>query len=109
MNVTVYTAGPTCRRCTLTTRVLSTSGITYREIDLRENEEACAYVRDELGHVEAPVVVVTDNPHSGQDAGIVQHWSGFRPDRLTALVGLQASGPVVATSRTHPAETGRAR
>lgn len=70
--ITVYTTGPACARCTLTKNVLTTKGIDFVEVNIRENEDARSYVVDELGYTEAPVVVVTDE----------DHWSGFRPDHI---------------------------
>lgn len=34
----------------------------------------------ELGHLQAPVVIVTD-----QYAEVVDHWSGLRPDKIKGL------------------------
>ena len=70
--VTVYTL-PACVQCDSTKRVLTRNSIEYSEIDLSADESAMAYVRG-LGYTAAPVVV------SGED-----HWSGFRPDKLSAL------------------------
>ena len=73
--ITVYTTGPSCARCTLTKNVLTTKGIDFVEVNIRENEDARSYVVDELGYTEAPVVIVTDE----------DHWSGFRPDHINRI------------------------
>jgi len=55
--------------------VLTSKGIEFVEVDIRDNEDARSYVVDDLGYTEAPVVVVSD-----QD-----HWSGFRPDHIDRI------------------------
>jgi len=73
MTVTVYTL-PSCVQCDSTKRLLTKNSVAFNEIDLSKDPEAYELVRN-LGHSAAPVVVV------GED-----HWSGFRPDKLQALV-----------------------
>ena len=73
--ITVYTTGPACARCTLTKKVLTTKGIDFVEVNIRDNEAARTYIVDELGYTEAPVVVITDE----------DHWSGFRPDQIDRI------------------------
>jgi glutaredoxin-like protein NrdH len=73
--ITVYTTGPACARCTLIKNVLTSKGIDFVEVNIRDNEDARNYVVDELGYSEAPVVVITDN----------DHWSGFRPDQIDRI------------------------
>jgi glutaredoxin-like protein NrdH len=48
-------------------------GIAYEYIDLAEDAEAMNTVRD-MGYMQAPVVVAGDD-----------HWSGFRPDKISQL------------------------
>ncbi|HIW69750.1 MAG TPA: glutaredoxin-like protein NrdH [Candidatus Dietzia merdigallinarum] len=74
MRITVYTK-PQCVQCTATMRALDNAGLDYQVVDLTTDPGALDYVRDDLGHLQAPVVD-TDN------AG---HWSGFRPDRCKSL------------------------
>ncbi len=75
--ITVYTTGRGCMRCVWTLRKLADLGIPHHVVDLSDlaNEADRDYVTDDLGYTEAPVVVVDD----------WHHWSGFRPDKLTAL------------------------
>lgn len=70
--VTVYTL-PACVQCDSTKRVLTRNSIEYQEVDLTEDEKAMEYVKS-LGYNAAPIVVAGD-----------EHWSGFRPDRLSSL------------------------
>jgi glutaredoxin-like protein NrdH len=74
--VVVYTTGPACIRCTMTTRVLEQKGVPFTEVDIRENSAARDYVIEDLGYTEAPVVVVSDE----------DHWSGFRPEQIDRLI-----------------------
>ena len=78
LTVTVYTTGPSCMRCTMTKRVLKDKGVTFVEVDIRDNPAAREYVVEDLGYTEAPVVVVEDG--TGQD-----HWSGFVPDQIERI------------------------
>lgn len=73
MSVTVYTK-PGCVQCNATVRKLDELHIPYELVDLTTDGAALAYVRDELGHSQAPVVVAN-----------ADHWRGYRPDRLAAL------------------------
>ena len=70
--VIVYTL-PSCVQCDSTKRVLTKNSIEYQEVDLTQDEQAMEYVKS-LGYNAAPIVVAGD-----------EHWSGFRPDRLSSL------------------------
>lgn len=70
--VTVYSK-PACVQCDATYRALDKNGIPYAIVDLTQDTEALELVRS-LGYLQAPVVVAGD-----------KHWSGFRPDQITAL------------------------
>ena len=72
MSITVYSK-PSCVQCDATYRALNKRGIEYTVVDLSNDSEALELVRS-LGHQQAPVVIAGDD-----------HWSGFRPDRITAL------------------------
>lgn len=72
MSITVYSK-PSCVQCDATYRALDKRGIEYTVVDLSVDSEALELVRS-LGHQQAPVVIAGDD-----------HWSGFRPDRITAL------------------------
>ncbi|WP_103663358.1 glutaredoxin family protein [Microbacterium sp. CJ77] len=82
VSVTVYTTGPACVQCRLTSRRLDEAGIRYTEIDLTLDANAAArhYVTEDLGYSQAPVVVVDGEPE--------HHWFGFRPDRIDHLASL---------------------
>lgn len=77
LSITLYTTGPTCGRCKMTKIALERAGIPYVEVNVRENENALAYIED-LGYTEAPVCIVEDGV--GED-----RWSGFRPDHIKRI------------------------
>jgi glutaredoxin-like protein NrdH len=81
MTITVYSK-PSCVQCDATHRALEKSGLAYEVVDITEDAAARDYVLS-LGYLQAPVVV------AGQD-----HWSGYRPDQIRALV-VQAAAAVV--------------
>ena len=70
--VTVYTK-PACVQCQATFRALDKLGIEYTKVDISSDSQARDYVMS-LGHLQAPVVVVS-----------AESWSGFRPDRILSL------------------------
>lgn len=72
IDVVVYTK-PACVQCDATYRALDRKGVEYTTVDVTTDAEGLAIVQG-LGYLQAPVVVAGD-----------QHWSGFRPDHITAL------------------------
>lgn len=71
--VTVYTL-PSCVQCDSTKRMLTRNGIEFQSVDLSQDESAMVMVKG-LGYSAAPIVVTGDD-----------HWSGFRMDKISALV-----------------------
>lgn len=76
--ITVYSK-PVCQQCKATYRQLDSNQIEYEVTDLTQDAEALAEAKS-LGHLSAPVVIVRDAN------GIVDHWSGFQPDKIKSLV-----------------------
>ena len=72
MSITVYSK-PSCVQCTATYRALDRQGLEYDIFDVTADEAALKAVK-ELGYLQAPVVVTETD-----------HWSGFRPDKISAL------------------------
>lgn len=72
MTITVCSR-PSCVQCTATYRMLDDQAVQYSIVDLSEDPDAVDIVKA-LGYLQAPVVVTDDD-----------HWSGFRPDKLTEL------------------------
>jgi len=77
--VTVYSKND-CRQCDYTKLALSKKGISYAEFNVDEDPQAMEFVKN-MGYMAAPVVVVGFEHETM--AG--QHWSGLRPDKLSAL------------------------
>lgn len=75
--ITVYTK-PACVQCDATYKALEKNGLDYEVVNIVDDAEAHDYVMS-LGYLQAPVVVVNE-----------EHWSGFRPDRIKALVSQAA-------------------
>lgn len=77
--IVVYSKPTGCQQCIATIRKLDEHGVVYEKRDAT-SASALSFIRDELGHREAPVVLVYD------DFGrIVRDWSGYRPDMLDTL------------------------
>lgn len=78
--ITVFSK-PGCVQCQATGRALTSKGLSegsdweYRDLTLPENSDALEWVLGDLGYKQAPIVVVDEE----------NHWSGFRPDRISKL------------------------
>lgn len=81
-DITVYSK-PRCPQCDATARLLNRMGAPYAKVDVTEDDVAYAFVK-QLGYQQVPVVVVRDRhvEGDGRDGNIVEHWSGFNPDRV---------------------------
>ncbi|PPF46861.1 NrdH-redoxin [Pseudoclavibacter sp. AY1F1] len=75
MAIAVYSK-PSCVQCTATYRALDKQGLEYEIFDVSADEKALQTVK-ELGYMQAPVVIAGD-----------EHWSGFRPDKISQLAAL---------------------
>lgn len=73
MSISVYST-PNCPQCRMTKKILSEAAIPFIDVDLSQDAEAMAMVK-ELGYVAAPVVI-TDTAH----------WSGFRHEKLLDFI-----------------------
>ena len=80
--ITVYSK-PRCPQCDATARLLNKMGAPYTKVDVTEDDVAYSFVKN-LGYQQVPVVVVRDLHTDGDERGdnIVEHWSGFKPDRI---------------------------
>lgn len=77
MTITVFSK-PACVQCDATYRALNKHGLDYTVVDISIDAEALESVKA-LGYQQAPVVFADGD-----------HWSGFRPDRIKALVAAVA-------------------
>ncbi|MFV0252620.1 MAG: glutaredoxin-like protein NrdH [Beutenbergiaceae bacterium] len=73
MTITVFSK-PACVQCDATYRALNKHGLEYTIVDISTDPQALEEVKA-LGYQQAPVVFADGD-----------HWSGFRPDRIKALV-----------------------
>lgn len=73
--ITVYTK-PDCFKCDKTREKFKAAGLAFNVVDVTENAAALAYVKEDLGYFEAPVVVVSEH----------DHWSGLRPDCIIRVI-----------------------
>lgn len=79
-SVTVYSLpASVCVRCRATEIAMRRKGIEAKKVRVDQDPEALEYIKS-LGYTSAPVVVVE------QDGEVVDHWSGFRDERIAALV-----------------------
>ncbi|MFP4098665.1 MAG: glutaredoxin-like protein NrdH [Alphaproteobacteria bacterium] len=76
MTITLYTK-PVCIQCVATKRELERRGMLFQEVDITQDHQAFDTVRG-LGYMQVPVVMAEG-----------KHWSGFRPDKIAALVSSQ--------------------
>jgi len=72
MSIIIYSK-PDCVQCNATYRALDKKGIAYQVIDLTQDSQALSHVRA-MGYQQVPVIIAGD-----------EHWSGFRPDKISAL------------------------
>jgi len=77
MSITVYSK-PSCVQRQATYRALTRAHLSYITVDITEDPAAYQYVTD-LGYQQVPVV---ETPTG--------HWSGYRPDKITALAAGRA-------------------
>lgn len=73
MKITVYTT-PNCVQCNSTKRYFDKNDIEYETVDLSQDADAMAMVK-ELGYSVAPIVIAGN-----------KHWSGFRLDQIKNVI-----------------------
>jgi glutaredoxin-like protein NrdH len=73
--ITVYKK-PQCFQCDKTIERFQAAGMAVTIVDVTENPDALAYVKDDLGYTGAPVVVVSEH----------DHWSGLRLDNIMRVI-----------------------
>jgi glutaredoxin-like protein NrdH len=85
MVITVYSLPASiCVKCRAVEISMRRKGIEAVKVELEKDPEAMAYIKS-LGYSEAPVIVVTEGDE------VVDHWSGFSEDRISALSSLVAA------------------
>jgi glutaredoxin-like protein NrdH len=85
MVITVYSLPASiCVKCRAVEISMRRKGIEAVKVELEKDPEAMAYIKS-LGYSEAPVIVVTEGDE------VVDHWSGFSEDKISALSSLVAA------------------
>jgi len=74
--VVVFSPAESCVQCNATYRALDARDINYRSISVSEDDDETRAMFRELGFMRFPIVWA---PGHG-------YWSGFRPDKIEALM-----------------------
>lgn len=85
MSITVFSK-PNCVQCSATYRALDKHGLEYTVVDISVDADALDTVKA-LGYQQAPVVFANGD-----------HWSGFRPDKIKAVLEAAAAVEVAVTA-----------
>lgn len=80
MTITVYTK-PDCFGCSKTVEKFEAAGIDFQKVDITQNPAALAYVTEELGYSQAPIVVIDDE----------NHWAGLNPIKIEQAIARAAA------------------
>ncbi|WP_054146472.1 glutaredoxin domain-containing protein [Frigoribacterium sp. RIT-PI-h] len=73
--ITVYKK-PQCFQCDKTIEKFQDAGLAVNIVDVTENPDALVYIKEDLGYLSAPVVVVSEH----------DHWSGLRLDNIMRVI-----------------------
>jgi glutaredoxin-like protein NrdH len=79
MKITVYSLPSSiCIKCRAVEISMRRKGIDATKVLVDEDPKAMEFIKS-LGYAEAPVIVITD------DDEVVDHWSGYSEERISAL------------------------
>ncbi|MEG9250350.1 glutaredoxin family protein [Arthrobacter sp. Soc17.1.1.1] len=79
MTLTLYIKPEGCFGCDKTKQKFTEAGISFTTVDITTNDNALAYITEELGYTQAPVVVYEKD-------GSEDHWSGLNPDKIKQVI-----------------------
>jgi glutaredoxin-like protein NrdH len=82
MTLTIYTKPSGCFGCTKTKQKFAEAGVAFREVDITTNQAAFAYIAEELGYTQVPVVVYEKD-------GTENHWSGLNPVKIDQIIAIE--------------------
>lgn len=79
MTITIYSKPykSGCFQCDKTK-----AGVDYTFVDITSNDAALEYISEELGYVQAPVVLC-------ELEGTINHWSGLNPPKINQVIALE--------------------
>ncbi len=83
MTLTVYTK-PNCSLCKVTINKFRGAGLEVQIVDISEVPAAREYVVEELGYVQAPVVVYDRD-------GTENHWSGINAEMINRVISIETA------------------
>lgn len=84
MTVTVFEKPTGCFGCKKTKQLFTDAGVEFVAVDITTDDEALAYIQDELGYSQAPVVVYEKD-------GSENHWSGLNPTKIAQVIALDTT------------------
>ena len=84
MTLTLYIKPVDCFACDKTKQKFAEAGIEFTAIDITTNEQALAYISEELGYSQAPVVFYEKD-------GSEDHWSGLNPPKIAHVIALEGT------------------
>lgn len=90
--ITVF-GKPHCGQCDMTTKLLDRAKVVYNHFDITADPVQLERIKS-LGYLQAPVVLVEAPGHKDE------HWSGFRPDKISKTLTLLASAQNTAEAKT---------
>ena len=73
-----------CFGCKKTNELFDAAGVQFTTVDITTNDQALAYITDELGYSQAPVVVYEKD-------GSEDHWSGLNPTKISQVIALDGA------------------
>ncbi|GAA2238365.1 glutaredoxin-like protein NrdH [Rarobacter faecitabidus] len=81
-----YLSKPACAQCDASERGMARRGIRPDKRRDMSQDSAALQLAIDLGHRQAPVTIVRES-----DGTIIDHWSGFRPDKIMELARAAAT------------------
>jgi len=79
MHITLYTKS-NCVQCTQSKKLLDRLELSYKTVNVEDDEQAYDFIVNRLGYRAAPVITVTDEEGTEGTS-----WSGFDPDKIKGL------------------------
>lgn len=79
MTLTLYIKPEGCWQCTKTKDLFTKAGVQFDTVDVTTNDNALAYITEELNYAQVPVVVYEKD-------GSEDHWSGLNPDKIQQVI-----------------------